>query len=53
MPVLQGTGRGDHRVLVNVLIPRRLSAEQQELLEALAASENGEMYEDDTACSAA
>ena len=47
MPVLSGAGRGDHRVLVNVRIPRRLTAEQRELLETLAASENGEMYEDD------
>jgi molecular chaperone DnaJ len=48
MPVLSGAGRGDHRVLVNVRVPRRLTPEQRELLEALAASENGEMYEDDT-----
>jgi molecular chaperone DnaJ len=48
MPVLSGAGRGDHRVLVNVRIPRRLTAEQKQLLEALAADENGEMYEDDT-----
>ena len=48
MPVLSGAGRGDHRVLVNVHIPRRLTPEQRELLEALAASENGAMYEDDT-----
>ena len=47
MPVLSGAGRGDHRVLVNVRVPRRLTAEQRELLETLAASENGEMYEDD------
>jgi molecular chaperone DnaJ len=47
MPVLSGAGRGDHRVLVNVRVPRRLTPEQRELLEALAASENGEMYEDD------
>jgi molecular chaperone DnaJ len=48
MPVLSGAGRGDHRVLVNVRIPRRLTPEQRQLLEELAASENGEMYEDDT-----
>jgi molecular chaperone DnaJ len=48
MPVLSGAGRGDHRVLVNVRIPRRLTPEQRELLEALAATENGEMYEDDS-----
>ncbi|MET0937716.1 MAG: DnaJ C-terminal domain-containing protein, partial [Gaiellaceae bacterium] len=48
MPVLSGAGRGDQRVLVNVHVPRRLAPEQRELLEALAASENGAMYEDET-----
>jgi molecular chaperone DnaJ len=33
MPVLQAFGRGDHRVLVNVVVPRRLSDEQRSLLE--------------------
>jgi molecular chaperone DnaJ len=33
MPVLEGYGHGDHRVLVNVLVPRHLSAEQRRLLE--------------------
>ena len=33
MPVLQGFGRGDHRVLVNVVVPRQLTAEQRALLE--------------------
>jgi molecular chaperone DnaJ len=32
MPVLQGFGRGDQRVLVNVMVPRRLSDEQRRLL---------------------
>jgi molecular chaperone DnaJ len=31
-PVLQGFGRGDQRVLVNVLVPRRLTDEQRRLL---------------------
>lgn len=31
-PVLQGHGRGDHRILVNVAVPHRLSEEQQRLL---------------------
>ena len=48
MPVLSGKGRGDHRVLVNVRIPRRLTPEQRALLESLAESETGEMYEDDS-----
>jgi molecular chaperone DnaJ len=33
MPVLRGFGRGDHRLLVNVVIPRRLSDEQRHALE--------------------
>ena len=33
MPVLQGFGRGDQRVLVNVSVPRHLSEEQRRLLE--------------------
>ncbi|HLX32064.1 MAG TPA: molecular chaperone DnaJ [Gaiellaceae bacterium] len=32
MPVLQGFGHGDERVLVNVLVPRRLTDEQRRLL---------------------
>jgi molecular chaperone DnaJ len=32
MPILQGRGRGDQRVLVNVLVPRRLTDEQRRLL---------------------
>jgi molecular chaperone DnaJ len=31
-PVLQGFGRGDQRVLVNVLVPRQLTDEQRRLL---------------------
>jgi molecular chaperone DnaJ len=32
MPVLQGHGRGDQRILVNVLVPRTLNDEQRRLL---------------------
>jgi molecular chaperone DnaJ len=32
MPVLQGHGHGDQRILVNVLVPRRLTDEQRRLL---------------------
>ena len=38
MPVLQGFGRGDHRVLVNVVVPRRLTDEQRRLLEQFEAT---------------
>jgi len=48
MPVLSGAGRGDHRVLVNVRVPRRLTPGQRRLLEELAASEDEQTYEDDT-----
>jgi molecular chaperone DnaJ len=44
MPVLQGFGRGDHRVLVNVLVPRRLSDEQRRLLEEFEQAAGSETY---------
>jgi len=45
MPVLQGFGRGDHRLLVNVLVPRRLNEEQRRLLQEFARTANGDTYE--------
>ena len=47
MPVLQGFGRGDQRVLVNVQVPRRLTEEQQRLLEEFGRSADDETYEAD------
>lgn len=47
MPVLSGAGRGDHRVLVNVRVPRRLTPEQRSMLEEFAAGETEQMFEDD------
>ena len=47
MPVLQGFGRGDHRVLVNVLVPRRLDDEQRRLLEEFQRSAGDETYHHD------
>jgi len=38
MPSLRRGRRGDQRVVVNVVIPRALSAEQRELLERFAAT---------------
>ena len=47
MPVLQGFGRGDHRVLVNVRVPRRLSDEQRTLLEQFDAASDEHTYAED------
>jgi molecular chaperone DnaJ len=47
MPVLQGFGRGDHRLLVNLNVPRGLTAEQRKLLEEFARSEHEENYKAD------
>jgi molecular chaperone DnaJ len=47
MPVLQGFGRGDHRVLVNLAVPRRLNDEQRRLLAQFASSTDDETYRDD------
>ncbi len=47
MPVLQGFGRGAHRVLVNVLVPRRLSDEQRAVLEEFGRLTGEENYRPD------
>ncbi|MBA2475550.1 MAG: molecular chaperone DnaJ [Actinobacteria bacterium] len=47
MPVLQGFGRGDHRVLVNVLVPRRLTDEGRRLLEELERTHGTDAYRGD------
>ncbi len=47
MPVLQGFGRGDQRVLVNVSVPRRLNDEQRRLLEEFDAVSDEHTYRDD------
>jgi molecular chaperone DnaJ len=47
MPVLQGFGRGDQRVLVNVAVPRRLTDEQRQLLGEFARSTDDETYRTD------
>ena len=46
MPVLQGFGRGDHRVLVNVTVPRHLTDEQRRLLEEFERLEHDANYGD-------
>ena len=47
MPVLQGFGRGDHRVLVNVAVPRQLTEEQRQLLAEFERTANDETYRSD------
>ena len=47
VPVLQGYGRGDLKVVVNVLVPRQLSDEQRDLLERFAALTGESTYEAD------
>jgi molecular chaperone DnaJ len=47
MPVLQGFGRGDHRVLVNVVVPRHLTEEQRTLLEEFGRLTGEENYRPD------
>jgi molecular chaperone DnaJ len=44
MPVLQGFGRGDHRVLVNVSVPRQVTDEQRRLLEDFEAASDENTY---------
>jgi molecular chaperone DnaJ len=44
MPVLQGFGRGEHRVLVNVLVPRHLTDEQRRVLEEFERVAGTETY---------
>ncbi len=47
MPVLQGFGRGDHRVLVNVAVPRHVTPEQRRLLEEFEAVSDDNTYRTD------
>jgi molecular chaperone DnaJ len=47
MPVLQGFGRGDQRILVNVQVPRRLTEEQRRLLEQFEQSAGEDTYRRD------
>jgi molecular chaperone DnaJ len=47
MPVLQRFGRGDQRVMVNVTVPRRLTAEQRKLLERFEEQSDDDTYRRD------
>jgi molecular chaperone DnaJ len=45
MPVLQGYGRGDQRILVTVLVPRHLNEEQRRLLREFDEHADERTYE--------
>jgi molecular chaperone DnaJ len=47
MPVLQGFGRGDQRVLVNVQVPHHLTEHQRELLEQFGRTVDADTYRPD------
>jgi molecular chaperone DnaJ len=47
MPVLQRFGRGDQRVLVNVIVPHRLTDEQRRLLEQFEQQSDEDTYRRD------
>jgi molecular chaperone DnaJ len=47
MPVLQGRGRGDLRLLVNVAVPTRLSEDQRRLLEEFERHVDEQTYKAD------
>jgi molecular chaperone DnaJ len=47
MPVLQGFGRGDQRVLVNVAVPRRLTPDQRRLLGEFELASDEQTYRHD------
>ena len=47
VPVLNGRGRGDHRLLVNVMLPRRLTDEQRRLLAEFEAAVGEDTYRPD------
>ncbi len=47
MPVLQSFGRGDQRVLVNVLVPRNVTDEQRRLLEEFESHADDKTYKAD------
>jgi molecular chaperone DnaJ len=47
MPVLQGFGCGDHRILVNVAVPRKLTEEQRDLLQQFEHKSGEDTYRAD------
>ena len=47
VPVLNGRGRGDHRLLVNVMLPQRLTDDQRRLLSEFEAAVGEDTYKPD------
>jgi molecular chaperone DnaJ len=47
MPVLQGFGCGDHRILVNIAVPRKLTDDQRRLLEDFERAAGEDTYRAD------
>ena len=47
MPVLQGFGRGDHRLVLNIAVPRNLSDEQRAALQAFEQLAGEDAYRRD------
>jgi molecular chaperone DnaJ len=45
--VLQGFGCGDHRILVNVAVPRKLTEEQRDLLQQFEHKAGEDTYRAD------
>ncbi len=47
MPILHGFGRGNHRIFVNVVVPRQLTEEQRELLQEFERRSHAGTYRPD------
>jgi molecular chaperone DnaJ len=47
VPVLNGRGRGDHRLIVNVMLPHRMTDEQRRLLAEFEAAVSEDTYRPD------
>ena len=47
IPVLGGRGRGDHRVVLNVLVPLRLTDEQRAILKQFEGTVDDTTYASD------
>ncbi len=48
MPLLRGRGRGDLKVIIDIVVPRNLNSEQKELLRQFAETTTDKNYNSDT-----